>query len=145
MKSGDIRSAFLSFFADRGHAILPSAPVVPQHDPTVLFITAGMHPLVPFLLGEPHPGGKRLASVQKCIRTTDIDEVGDDTHATFLEMLGNWSLGDYFKKESIEWTWEFLTKVLKLDPRRMAVSVFAGDEDAPRDEEAAALDRKSVV
>jgi alanyl-tRNA synthetase len=142
MKSGDIRSAFLSFFADRGHAILPSAPVVPQHDPTVLFITAGMHPLVPFLLGEPHPGGKRLASVQKCIRTTDIDEVGDDTHATFLEMLGNWSLGDYFKKESIEWTWEFLTKVLKLDPRRMAVSVFAGDEDAPRDEEAAALWRE---
>ncbi len=142
MKSGEIRSAFLSFFADRGHAILPSAPVVPQHDPTVLFITAGMHPLVPYLLGEPHPGGKRLASVQKCIRTTDIDEVGDDTHATFLEMLGNWSLGDYFKEESIAWTWEFLTKVLGLKADQMAVSVFAGDDDAPRDEEAATIWRK---
>ncbi len=139
MIANEIRQKFLAFMAERGHAIIPSAPVVPEHDPTVLFTTAGMHPLVPYLLGEPHPAGKRLASIQKCIRTVDIEEVGDDSHLTFFEMLGNWSLGDYFKEDSIAWTWQFLTKELKLDPKLMAVSVFAGDDDAPKDEEAAAL------
>jgi alanyl-tRNA synthetase len=145
MKATEIRQTFLDFFADRGHAVIPSAPLVPEHDPTVLFTTAGMHPLVPNFLGEPHPAGKRLVNVQKCIRTVDIDEVGDDSHATFLEMLGNWSLGDYFKEESIAWSWEFLTKQLKLDPARIAISVFAGDKDAPRDEEAAKLWEKVGV
>ncbi len=139
MKAADIRSTFLKFFEERGHAIVPSAPVVPQHDPTVLFTTAGMHPLVPYLLGEPHPAGKRLANTQKCIRTSDIDEVGDESHLTFFEMLGNWSLGDYFKEDAIAWSWELLTKEFKLDPARIAVSVFKGDKDAPKDEEAAKL------
>ena len=145
MKSGQIRDTFLKFFEEREHAIIPSASLVPEHDPTVLFTTAGMHPLVPYLLGQPHPAGKRLANVQKCIRTTDIDEVGDDSHATFLEMLGNWSLGDYFKEESIAWSWELLTKGFKLHPDRMAVSVFAGDDDAPLDEEAIALWKQQGV
>lgn len=139
MDSSNIRTTFLKFFEERGHAIIPSAPVVPQHDPTVLFTTAGMHPLVPYLLGEPHPAGKRLASVQKCIRTSDIDEVGDLTHLTFFEMLGNWSLGDYFKEDAIQWSWELLTKGFKLDPDKLAVSCFKGDKDAPKDEEAAKL------
>ncbi len=139
MKAADIRKTFLQFFEEREHAIIPSAPVVPQHDPTVLFTTAGMHPLVPYLLGEPHPGGKRLADTQKCIRTEDIDEVGDESHLTFFEMLGNWSLGDYFKEEAIAWSWELLTKELRLDPSRMVVSVFKGDGDAPKDKEAAQL------
>jgi alanyl-tRNA synthetase len=145
MTANELREKFLEFFKERGHTIIPSASLVPENDPTVLFTTAGMHPLVPYLLGEKHPGGKRLASVQKCIRTVDIDEVGDATHHTFFEMLGNWSLGDpsttlgagYFKEEAIEWSWEFLTseKWLGLDKNRIAVSVFAGDEDAPFDEE----------
>ena len=105
----EIRSKYLKFFNEKGHAIIDSASVIPENDPTVLFTTAGMHPLVPFLLGEPHPEGTRLTDVQKCIRTGDIDEVGDDTHCTFFEMLGNWSLGDYFKKEAISWSFEFLT------------------------------------
>lgn len=139
MTSNELRQKYLDFFRSKGHAIIPSASLVPENDPTVLFTTAGMHPLVPYLMGEKHPQGKRLADAQKCIRTGDIDEVGDITHHTFFEMLGNWSLGDYFKDESIEWSWEFLTssKWLGLDPRNIAVSVFAGDEDAPRDEEAA--------
>ena len=148
MKSDQIRQTFLKFFEERGHAIIPSAPVVPQHDPTVLFTTAGMHPLVPYLLGEPHPAGKRLADVQKCLRTVDIDEVGDATHLTFFEMLGNWSLGDYFKKEAIAWSWELLTSKdngFGLDPAKLAVSVFAGDKDAPKDKEAAELWRKQGV
>lgn len=148
MKSSDIRQRFLRFFEERGHAIIPSAPVVPQHDPTVLFTTAGMHPLVPYLLGEPHPAGKRLADVQKCIRTSDIDEVGDESHLTFFEMLGNWSLGDYFKEETIAWSWELLTskdKGFGLDPVKMAVSCFAGDNDAPRDDEAAELWKQQGV
>ncbi len=145
MKAADIRNTFLKFFEERGHAIIPSAPVVPQHDPTVLFTTAGMHPLVPYLLGEPHPAGKRLADTQKCIRTVDIDEVGDESHLTFFEMLGNWSLGDYFKEEAIAWSWELLTKELGLDPSRMAVSVFKGDADAPKDEDAAQLWEKQGI
>lgn len=138
MTANELRKKYLEFFKKRGHAVLPSAPLIPENDPTVLFTTAGMHPLVPFLLGEKHPSGKRLVSIQKCIRTGDIDEVGDRWHNTFFEMLGNWSLGDYFKKEAIEMSWEFLTdeKWLGLDPKKIAVSIFAGDKDAPLDEEA---------
>ena len=137
----ELRSLYLNFFKDRDHAVIPSASIIPENDPTVLFTTAGTHPLVPYLLGQPHPAGKRLTDVQKCIRTVDIDEVGDASHLTFFEMLGNWSLGDYFKKEAITWSWEFLTseKYLGLDPEKLAFSVFAGDEDAPRDEESFAI------
>lgn len=125
----------------KGHTIIPSASLIPENDPSVLFTTAGMHPLVPYLMGEKHPGGKRLADVQKSVRTGDIEEVGDATHHTFFEMLGNWSLGDYFKKDAIAFSWEFLTSPewLGLDPKRLAISVFAGDEDAPRDDEAAEI------
>lgn len=139
MKASEIRQKFLDFFAERGHAVIPSASLVPEHDPTVLFTTAGVHPLVPYLLGEPHPAGKRLADAQKCLRTDDIAEVGDERHLTFFEMLGNWSLGDYFKHEAISWSFEFLTdkKWLGLDPRRLFVTVFAGDADAPFDQESA--------
>src|SRR3989338_6370768 len=141
MKSPELRNKFLKFFEDKGHRVIPSASLVPKDDPTVLFTTAGMHPLVPFLLGEPHPLGKRLTNVQKCLRTDDIDEVGDATHNTFFEMLGNWSLGDYWKKEAIEWSWEFLTSPdwLGLDTTKLAVSVFAGDDDAPRDDESVGI------
>lgn len=141
MTAQQLRQQFLEFFESKSHAIIPSAPLVPENDPTTLFITAGMHPLVPYLLGQDHPKGKRLTSVQKCVRTTDIDEVGDTTHFTFFEMLGNWSLGDYFKKEAINWSWEFLTSpdYLNLDPEKLFVTVFAGDDDAPRDEEAASI------
>ncbi|MFZ3232757.1 MAG: alanine--tRNA ligase-related protein, partial [Patescibacteria group bacterium] len=139
--SSDIRSKYLEFFRTKSHAVIPSAPLVPENDPSVLFNTAGMQPLVPYLLGEPHPMGKRIADVQKCVRTGDIDDVGDDTHLTFFEMLGNWSLGDYFKNESIAWSWEFLTdkRWLGLDPKMISVTVFEGDENAPRDEESAAI------
>jgi alanyl-tRNA synthetase len=131
--------AYLDFFREKKHAILPSASLIPEHDPTVLFTSAGMHPLVPYLLGQPHPLGKRLANNQKCLRTGDIDEVGDPSHNTFFFMLGNWSLGDYFKKEAIEWSFEFLTdkKWLGLDEERISVSCFAGDKDAEKDEESA--------
>lgn len=134
----EIRSKYLKFFNEKGHAIIDSASVIPENDPTVLFTTAGMHPLVPFLLGEAHPAGTRLTDVQKCIRTGDIDEVGDDTHCTFFEMLGNWSLGDYFKKEAISWSFEFLTSKewLGLNKDDLYFTVFAGNENAPRDEEA---------
>ncbi|MGI5878288.1 MAG: alanine--tRNA ligase, partial [Christensenellales bacterium] len=144
LTSGELRSRYLEFFRSKGHAVIPSASLIPENDPTVLFTTAGMHPLVPHLLGEKHPAGTRLTNVQKCIRTNDIDEVGDASHLTFFEMLGNWSLGDYFKAEAIAWSWEFLTSPewLGIDPARLAVSVFAGDEDAPRDEESAALWRE---
>ncbi len=137
--ASDIRNKYLEFFKSKNHAIIPSAPLVPENDPSVLFNTAGMQPLVPYLLGEPHPLGKRLADVQKCVRTGDIDDVGDDTHLTFFEMLGNWSLGDYFKEESIKMSWEFLTSPewLGLDPEMISVTVFEGDENAPRDEESA--------
>jgi alanyl-tRNA synthetase len=137
----DIRQKYLEFFRSHGHAIIPSAPLVPENDPSVLFNTAGMQPLIPYLLGEPHPSGRRLADVQKCVRTGDIDDVGDNTHLTFFEMLGNWSLGDYFKKESIEMSWEFLTdkKWLALDPEMISVTVFEWDANAPRDEESAEI------
>ncbi|MDP5039125.1 MAG: alanine--tRNA ligase [Candidatus Gracilibacteria bacterium] len=136
-----IREKYLEFFKTKNHAIIPSASVVPENDPTVLFNTAGMQPLVPYLLGEKHPSGTRLVDSQKCIRTNDIEDVGDDTHLTFFEMLGNWSLGDYFKKESIAWSYEFLTSKdwMGIDPKKIAVTVFEGDENAPRDEESAQL------
>ena len=141
MKAKELRSIYLKFFKEKNHAIIASASLIPENDPTVLFTTAGMHPLVPYFLGQPHPEGKRLANVQKCIRTTDIDEVGDTTHLTFFEMLGNWSLGDYWKKEAITWSYEFLTseKWLGFDPNSLSVTVFAGDDDAPRDNESAEL------
>jgi len=131
-----LRSLFLKFFSERGHAIIPSASVIPENDPSVLFTTAGMHPLVPYLMGRPHPAGARLADAQKCIRTNDIEEVGDTTHNTFFEMLGNWSLGDYFKDESIAWSWEFLTGAewLALPPERIGVSCFGGGNGVERDE-----------
>src|SRR3989339_1813407 len=109
MDANSLRKKFLDFFKEKGHSVIPSASLIPENDPTVLFTTAGMHPLVPYLMGEKHPEGTRLTDAQKCVRTGDIDEVGDATHHTFFEMLGNWSLGDYFKKEAIEWSWEFLT------------------------------------
>ena len=139
MTSGELRSMWLNFFKSKGHAVIPSASVIPENDPTVLFTTAGMHPLVPYLLGSKHPAGTRLTDVQKCIRTGDIDEVGDASHLTFFEMLGNWSLGDYFKKEMIAWSWEFLTspEYLGLDKDKLAFTVFEGEGDIPRDEEAA--------
>ncbi len=141
LNSSQLRELYLKFFQARGHAVIHSASLIPENDPTVLFTTAGMHPLVPYLLGEKHPNGTRLTDVQKCVRTGDIDEVGDATHCTFFEMLGNWSLGDYFKKEAIAWSFEFLTspEYLGIDVDHLAVSVFAGDEDAPRDEESAKL------
>ena len=137
IKANELREKFIQFFKEKGHAVIPSASVIPENDPTVLFTTAGMHPLVPYLLGAHHPEGRRLTDVQKCIRTGDIEEVGDASHLTFFEMLGNWSLGDYFKKEMIAWSWEFLTSEewLGLDKDHLAFSVFAGDETAPRDEE----------
>ncbi len=137
-----MRSRFLEFFKQRGHAILPSASLIPENDPSVLFNTAGMQPLVPYLLGQPHPQGTRLANSQKCVRTVDIDEIGDNTHATFFEMLGNWSLGDYFKQEAISWSFDFLTNIeygLALDPKKLYVTVFGGNDDAPQDDEAYAI------
>lgn len=141
MTANDLRQKFPDFFKSKGHAIIPSASLIPREDPTVLFTTAGMHPLVPYLLGQKHPSGTRLANAQKCIRTGDIEEVGDNRHLTFFEMLGNWSLGDYFKKEAIAWSFEFLTSKewLGLDPKRIYTSVFQGDSDAPRDDESIAL------
>ena len=145
--SADLRAMFLKFFQDHGHAVISSASVIPENDPTVLFTTAGMHPLVPYLMGQKHPAGTRLTDVQKCVRTGDIEDVGDFSHLTFFEMLGNWSLGDYFKKEMIPWSWEFLTseKYLGLPKDRLAFTVFAGDKDCPRDEESANLWRSCGV
>ena len=143
--SNQIRERYLEFFKSKNHAIIPSASVVPENDPTVLFNTAWMQPLVPYLLWETHPSGKRLADSQKCIRTWDIEEVWDNSHLTFFEMLGNWSLGDYFKEESIAYSYEFLTSIdwLGLDPKKIAVTVFEWDEDAPRDDESAAIWEKA--
>ena len=137
MKAYELRRKYIEFFKSHGHKEIPSAPVVPENDPTVLFTTAGMHPLVPYLLGEPHPQGKRLTDYQKCIRTGDIDSVGDNSHLTFFEMLGNWSLGDYFKNESIHMSYEFLEKELGFDMDKISVTVFEGEDGIPRDEEAA--------
>ena len=144
LTSKELRQKYLDFFVSQGHRIIPSASLIPENDPTVLFTTAGMHPLVPYLLGQSHPEGKRLTNVQKCIRTGDIDEVGDNSHLTFFEMLGNWSLGDYFKSDAIKWSWEFLTdaKWLGIDPRKLSVTVFGGDTRYPsiiQDDEAAEI------
>ncbi|MCL5666973.1 MAG: alanine--tRNA ligase-related protein [Patescibacteria group bacterium] len=143
----ELRVKYLNFFKSKGHTIIPSASLVPENDSSVLFTTAGMHPLVPYLLGQQHPGGRRVTNVQKCIRTGDIDEVGDDTHLTFFEMLGNWSFGDYFKEDAIKWSFGFLTskEYLNLPLERLAFSVFSGDNDAPRDEEAAGIWRSLGV
>jgi alanyl-tRNA synthetase len=135
MTSQELRKKYLNFFKEKNHAVISSASLIPENDPTVLFTTAGMHPLVPYLMGEKHPAGKRLVDVQKCIRTGDIDEVGDAWHLTFFEMLGNWSLGDYWKKEAIEWSFEFLTKELGISKDRLAVTIFEGDKDAPEDKD----------
>ena len=136
MKAIEIRNKFLEFFKKHNHTIIPSAPLIPENDPSVLFTTAGMQPLVPYLLGEKHPGGKRIADYQKCVRTVDIDSVGDNRHLTYFEMLGNWSLGDYFKKEAIAMSYKFLTEELGIDPEKLSVTCFAGDADAPKDIEA---------
>jgi|SRR5579872_2977166 len=145
--SRELRKKFLDFFAARGHKIIPSAPLVPQNDPSVLFTIAGMHPLVPYLLGAEHPEGKRLASIQKCVRTIDIDDVGDNRHLTFFEMLGCWSLGDYFKESMIPWTFEFFTSKenLGFDPQRIYVTVFKGDDRAPADKESIELWKKTFL
>lgn len=132
----NVREKYINFFISKGHKQIPSAPIVPENDSSVLFNTAGMQPLVPYLMGEPHPYGKRLVDYQKCVRTNDLEEVGDKTHHTFFEMLGNWSLGDYFKKESITWSYEFLVNELKINPNRLAVTVYAGDEKVSYDKEA---------
>ncbi len=142
MTAKELRKRYLEFFEKRGHAVLPSASIIPEMDPTVLFTTAGMHPLVPFLLGQPHPQGRRLVNCQKCFRTDDIEEIGDTHHLTFFEMLGNWSLGDYFKREAIEWAMEFLTNSsegLGLDKEKISVTVYEGDNQIPPDEEAAGI------
>ena len=133
MKAIEIRNKYLEFFKKHGHSVIPSAPLIPENDPSVLFTTAGMQPLVPYLLGEKHPEGKRLTDYQKCLRTNDIDEVGDNRHLTYFEMLGNWSLGDYFKEESIAMSYEFLTKELEIPVEKLSVTCFAGDDDCPRD------------
>lgn len=134
MKAIEIRNKYLNFFKKHGHTVIPSAPLIPENDPSVLFTTAGMQPLVPYLLGEKHPQGTRLTDYQKCVRTNDIDEVGDNRHLTYFEMLGNWSLGDYFKDESIQMSFDFLTKELGIPVEKLSVTCFAGDEDCPRDE-----------
>ncbi|MBD8922536.1 hypothetical protein EGR52_03815 [bacterium] len=131
----NIKDLYIDFFVSKGHKQIPSAPIVPENDPSVLFNTAGMQPLVPYLMGEVHPYGTRLCDYQKCLRTTDLEEIGDTTHHTFFEMLGNWSLGDYFKKESISWSYEFLTSVLKIPKERLAVTVYAGSDLIPFDKE----------
>jgi len=137
MKAQELREKYLHFFIEKGHKQIPSGSLLPDNDPTVLFTTAGMHPLVPFLMGQPHPEGNRLVNIQKCIRTVDIEEVGNTTHHTFFEMMGNWSLGDYFNEDAIAFTFEFHTEILKIPLQRYAVSVFEGDENAPRDESSA--------
>ena len=141
VSSDKLKKMYLEFFQKNGHTVIANASLIPENDPTALFISAGMHPLVPYFLGQPHPSGKKLVNVQKCFRTTDVDEVGDSFHLSFFEMLGNWSLGDYFKKESIRWSYEFLTSKewLNIDVEKLYVTVFAGDEKIPRDTESARI------
>ena len=145
MKAIEIRNKYLNFFKNHGHVVIPSAPLIPENDPSVLFTTAGMQPLVPYLLGEPHPAGTRLTDYQKCVRTYDIDEVGDNRHLTYFEMLGNWSLGDYFKEESIQMSYDFLTKELGIPVEKLSVTCFAGDEDCARDEVTASCWKKAGI
>ncbi|MEK6899758.1 MAG: alanine--tRNA ligase-related protein, partial [Nanoarchaeota archaeon] len=141
MDANEFRDKYLEFFKSKGHVIIPSASLVPKDDPSVLFNTAGMQPLVPYLSGQPHPLGKRLANIQKCIRTVDFDNIGDNTHHTFFQMLGNWSLGDYFKKEVISWSFEFLTdkRWLNLPLKRLAFTVYQGDKIVPKDNESSEI------
>ncbi len=145
MKAIEIRNKYLNFFKNHGHVVIPSAPLIPENDPSVLFTTAGMQPLVPYLLGGPHPAGTRLTDYQKCVRTNDIDEVGDNRHLTYFEMLGNWSLGDYFKEESIQMSYDFLTKELGIPVEKLSVTCFAGDEDCARDEVTASCWKKAGI
>jgi len=145
VSANDVRAKYLKFFKDRGHVEIPSAPLVPENDPTTLFTGSGMQPMLPYLLGQSHPLGTRLVDSQKCFRAQDIEEVGDNRHDTFFEMLGNWSLGDYFKDEQQAWIWEFFTKQLHLDPKKLFVSVFEGNAQVPKDEEAAANWKKLGV
>ena len=145
MKAIEIRNKYLDFFKRHGHAVIPSAPLIPENDPSVLFTTAGMQPLVPYLLGEKHPEGTRLTDFQKCLRTNDIDEVGDNRHLTYFEMLGNWSLGDYFKEESIAMSFEFLTKELGIPVEKLSVTCFAGDKDCQRDQVTASCWKKAGI
>ncbi|MBQ7645615.1 MAG: alanine--tRNA ligase [Spirochaetales bacterium] len=145
LTANELRKKFIDFFVSKGHVQISGASVIPENDPTVLFTTAGMHPLVPYILGQPHPAGKRLTDYQKCIRTKDIDNVGDPHHLTCFEMLGNWSLGDYFKKEMLPWSYEFLTKELGIDPDKLSVTVFEGEEGIPRDEESAEIWHKCGI
>ena len=145
MRAIEIRNKYLDFFKKHGHTVIPSAPLIPENDPSVLFTTAGMQPLVPYLLGEKHPAGTRLTDYQKCVRTNDIDEVGDNRHLTYFEMLGNWSLGDYFKEESIQMSYDFLTKELRIPAEKLSVTCFAGDEDCARDEVTASCWKKAGI
>ena len=145
MKAIEIRNKYLNFFKNHGHNVIPSAPLIPENDPSVLFTTAGMQPLVPYLLGEKHPEGTRLTDYQKCVRTNDIEEVGDNRHLTYFEMLGNWSLGDYFKEESIQMSYDFLTKELQIPVEKLSVTCFAGDEDCPKDEVSASCWKKAGI
>ena len=142
MRAHELRRLYIDFFKKKGHTEIFTASLIPENDPSVLFTTAGMHPLVPYLLGEKHPSGNRLVDFQKCLRTGDIDEVGDDSHLTFFEMMGNWSLNDYFKEESISMSNEFLTNVLGISKERIYVSVFGGDEYVPKDVETHDIWRK---
>jgi len=142
--SEELRKKFIKFFEKRGHKYIPSASLIPENDPSILFTTAGMHPLVPFLLGETHPAGKRLVNIQKCLRTDDIEEVGDSTHNTFFEMMGYWSLGDYFKEESIRYTYDFFIQELNLSPEKIFVTVFRGDKEIPRDNESARIWQEKI-
>lgn len=145
MRAIEIRNKYLEFFKKHGHEVIPSAPLIPENDPSVLFTTAGMQPLVPYLLGEKHPSGTRITDYQKCVRTNDIEEVGDNRHLTFFEMLGNWSLGDYFKEESIQMSYEFLTQELNIPAEKISVTCFAGDKDCPRDEKTAECWKKAGI
>ena len=145
MKAIEIRNKYLEFFKNHGHVVIPSAPLIPENDPSVLFTTAGMQPLVPYLLGERHPAGTRLTDYQKCVRTNDIEEVGDNRHLTYFEMLGNWSLGDYFKEESIQMSYDFLTKELNIPAEKLSVTCFSGDEDCPRDNTTAECWKKAGI
>ena len=145
METIDLKDKYLKFFESKGHKVIPSAPIIPENDPTCLFNTAGMQPLVPYLKGEPHPEGKRLTDVQKCFRTNDLDSIGDTTHHTFFEMLGNWSLGDYFKEDAIAWSYEFLTKTLNIPAKRLAVTVFKGNHLVPADNESAEIWKKAGI
>ncbi len=142
MTSKELRQKYIDFFKSKNHAFIPSASLIPENDPSVLFTTAGMHPLVPYLIGEKHPEGKRLVNIQKCVRTDDIDEVGNGFHHTFFEMLGHWSLGDYFKEDAIKWNLEFFTSELGIPVKKINVTVFEGDKDAPRDDEAVKIWKK---